>query len=256
MSSNEPRPYVLTIGGFDPCGGAGVLADVKAIEAHRAFAMAVVTANTIQTEDSFSSIKAENTDFTLRQISALLHRYPVAACKIGLTVSFDQLGKIVRCVNDYNPNIPIVWDPILRATAGNTEILPIDQFSPAALLPRLTLITPNIPEFQSLFPTTTPLRLFAQHGCAVLIKGGHAVPSSAFVEDRLFWAGGETAFSVPRSSGEKHGTGCVLSSVIAAQLAHTAPLDHAVRKAQQYVACLIASHPSRLGIHGREGAEK
>ena len=96
MNSLSARPYVLAIGGFDPCGGAGILADAKTIEAHDAFALGAITANTIQTEDSFLTSKPESTDFIIAQIDTILARYPIAACKIGLTSSFDQLQAIIE----------------------------------------------------------------------------------------------------------------------------------------------------------------
>lgn len=250
MSSSQPRPYVLTIGGFDPCGGAGVLADIKTMEAHGVFGLAAITANTIQTEDTFTAVKAESPDFTTSQIDTLFSRYPIAACKIGLTVSFDQLSSIVTTLAARKANLPIVWDPILRATAGSENLLDSTLFTPGSLLPRLSLVTPNLPEFSTLFPNAAPQQIANRYRCALLIKGGHAVSNAPYVEDHLYTPDGSpTVFSVPRSSGSKHGTGCVLSSAIVAQLALGAPLPEAIRLAQQYVARFIASHPSRLGTH-------
>lgn len=249
MNSHSARPYVLAIGGFDPCGGAGILADAKTIEAHNAFALGAITANTIQTEDSFLTSKPESTDFIIAQIDTILARYPIAACKIGLTSSFDQLQAIIETLTAHAPTAPLIWDPILRATASRTDLLSPSRFTPAATLAHLTLITPNLPEFASLFPNSTPQQIAAAHRCALLIKGGHADPRTPYVEDHLYIDSTENVFSVPRASGSKHGTGCVLSSAIAARLAFGASLPEAVREAQRYVAHFIASHPSRLGLH-------
>ena len=249
MNSPSARPYVLAIGGFDPCGGAGILADAKTIEAHDAFALGAITANTIQTEDSFLTSKPESTDFIIAQIDTILARYPIAACKIGLTSSFDQLQAIIETLTAHAPTTPLIWDPILRATASRTDLLSPSRFTPAATLAHLTLLTPNLPEFAALFPNSTPQQIAAAHRCALLIKGGHADPRTPYVEDHLYIDSTENVFSVPRASESKHGTGCVLSSAIAARLAHGASLPEAVREAQRYVAHFIASHPSRLGLH-------
>ena len=249
MNSHSARPYVLAIGGFDPCGGAGILADAKTIEAHNAFALGAITANTIQTEDSFLTSKPESTDFIIAQIDTILARYPIAACKIGLTSSFDQLQAIIETLTAHAPTAPLIWDPILRATASRTDLLSPSRFTPAATLAHLTLLTPNLPEFAALFPNSTPQQIAAAHRCALLIKGGHADPRTPYVEDHLYIDSTENVFSAPRASGSKHGTGCVLSSAIAARLAHGASLPEAVREAQRYVAHFIASHPSRLGLH-------
>lgn len=250
MNSNPTRPYVLSIGGFDPCGGAGILADIKTLEAHGVFGLAIMTANTIQTEDSFRNVKAESNDYVTQQLDALLARYPIATCKIGLTASFTQLECILNSIAKHDKTIPIIWDPILRATACEENIISPKLFSPNKILSRLTLITPNIPEFSNLFPSTSPQQIAMQYQCALLLKGGHADNTTPFVEDTLYDnRGKQHAFQVPRSANSKHGTGCVLSSAIAAHLALGKPLPDAVRLAQLYVARFIASHPSRLGVH-------
>lgn len=250
MNNNARHPYVLAIGGFDPSGGAGVLADIKTLEAHGVFGLAVLTANTIQTEDSFRDVKAESDDYIAQQLEALFARYHVAVCKIGLTTSFAQLESILNAISHHDTTIPVIWDPILRATAGEENLLNPKLFSPVDVLPRLKLITPNIPEFSNLFPNTPPQRAAAQYQCALLLKGGHAAGATPFVEDTLYDnRGKQHAFRVARSARSKHGTGCVLSSAIAAHLACGQSLEDAVRLAQRYVAQFIESHPSRLGLH-------
>lgn len=249
-STAASRPYVVAVGGFDPCGGAGILADIKTLETLGVFGLAAMTANTIQTEDAFFSIRAEKQSYITQQLEALLQRYPVAICKIGLTSSFQQLEDILDAISCYRRGIPVIWDPILHPTAGHANLLQPQGFEPQKILHRLTLITPNIPEFLALFPDTQPQEIAAQYRCNLLLKGGHADATTPYVEDSLYTHDGQQqSFRVFRSAFSKHGTGCVLSSAIAAYLARgLTPVD-AVRLAQQYVARFIESTPSRLGIH-------
>lgn len=250
MSSNAPRPYAVAIGGFDPCGGAGVLADVKTLEAHGVFGLGVSTANTIQTEDYFDNAKSESPEYIALQLRALFARYPIAACKIGMTTSFEQLGSILDSLSLHAHNVPTIWDPVVRATAGVDDLLQAKLFAPEDILPRLTLITPNTTEFSALFRGSSPQEVVNQYRCALLLKGGHATGNTPYVEDTLYSTSGQWTFRVPRSALSKHGTGCVLASAIAAHLALGKPLQEAARLAQLYVAQFIGSHPSRLGIHG------
>src|SRR6187431_1237109 len=114
MSKN--RPIVLTIAGFDPSGGAGVLADIKTFEQHKVYGFAINTANTIQTENEFHKIEWATIDFVLESITTLLGNYAVNAVKIGIVPSLDYLSKIVFCLKYHSSNIKIIWDPILKSS--------------------------------------------------------------------------------------------------------------------------------------------
>ena len=112
------RPYCLTIAGFDPSGGAGVLADIKTFEQNKVQGLAVITANTIQTEDSFEKINWIEESMVVDQLMTLLNRYEIKFVKIGLIQSGEFLEKIISLLIEKQPNVTFVWDPILRATSG------------------------------------------------------------------------------------------------------------------------------------------
>ena len=109
MSKN--RPIVLTIAGFDPSGGAGVLADIKTFELHKVYGFAINTANTIQTENEFHKIQWTPIDFILESIITLFDSYVIRVVKIGIVPSLNYLGQIVFCLKKYSPSIKIIWDP-------------------------------------------------------------------------------------------------------------------------------------------------
>ena len=113
---SENRPIVLTIAGFDPSGGAGVLADVKTFEQHKVYGFAINTGNTIQTENEFHKIQWTPIDFVLESIKTLLDSYAIRAVKIGIVPSLDYLKQIIFCIKKHSPKIKIIWDPVLKSS--------------------------------------------------------------------------------------------------------------------------------------------
>lgn len=232
------RPYVLSIAGFDPCAGAGVLADVKTFEQHQTMGFGVNTSITYQTEDQFLGTKWLDLEVIESQLAPLLLRYPIAAIKVGL-IHFEQLEFILDLIPS---KIPIVWDPVLSATSGDSFENQFTRDHVARILDRFSLITPNLEEYSALGLASNP-------STNVLLKGGHA---RAHKNDVLKLVSGEEhiiegkIFAKPY---QKHGTGCVLSSAIASHMAHGRSLLEACTLAKQYVEKLLRSNGSLLGYH-------
>ncbi|MCL5266554.1 MAG: hydroxymethylpyrimidine/phosphomethylpyrimidine kinase [Bacteroidetes bacterium] len=244
------RPTVLTIAGFDPSGCAGVLADIKTLEAHDVYGIAVCTANTYQNDIHFSRVVWIDADEILAQLDVLQERFKFQYVKIGLIENLQVLGRVIDRLNRSNNTIKIIWDPILEASAGY-------EFHPAfpltdleSICKKLYLVTPNLPELWRLFPDTdirASGRKIAQW-CNVLVKGGHSNDSNA--TDVLFTGTTFLSFHGQRiSTGEKRGTGCVLSSAIAANLACGFTLEQSCRKAKKYLTQFIKSSNTRIGYH-------
>ena len=240
------RPYVLTIAGHDPSGGAGLNADTKAFEQNLVQGLSVCTAITIQDEDIFKSVDWVPEKTIIDQLKICLNRYPISFAKIGLIESFDILYKILITLNQ--AGVKVIWDPILTSSSGfnfhneTTDIMNVMRLC--------YLITPNREEIIKLTEEKNP-ELGAKNLSnltKVLLKGGHA---RNHANDLLF----ENQVLTNEFTGEqlsgfsKHGTGCVLSAVITADLALGYSLADACSEAKKYVERFIISNNSRLGNH-------
>jgi hydroxymethylpyrimidine/phosphomethylpyrimidine kinase len=235
-------PTVLVIAGTDSSGGAGVLRDVATLRDFGVTAACAVTAVTAQSDTSLLALSAMDPQLVQQQIAGALAAHPVGAIKIGMLAT----AEIVRAVAASLPTeIPVVLDPVRAASAGGALLTPDAH---AALLrdlfPRVTLVTPNLPEIAALLaePTATDAtvareqthRLLAKGCGAVLLKGGHASGAEA-IDLLLTSAGVELELAKPRVTATLRGTGCALASAIAAHLARGSSLEAACREAKDYV---------------------
>ncbi|KFE34218.1 bifunctional hydroxymethylpyrimidine kinase/phosphomethylpyrimidine kinase [Thioclava atlantica] len=231
------RP-VLFIGGLDSSGGAGILRDTATAAELGAPARVALTSVTAQSDHAVTAIHPVPSDVLAAQIDMGLHG-GVGAVKIGM------LGTraTVETVADRLPRVPVVLDPVLRSSSGRDLI---DAEGRAAmvgrLLPRATLLTPNIPELQALAvatglsaeaPESTVVAELLGRGCgAVLVKGGHGVPGG-LCEDRLYTSAGQVErFARPWVRASLRGTGCQLASAIAVHLGRGLALADAVARAR------------------------
>ncbi|MGV3639598.1 MAG: hydroxymethylpyrimidine/phosphomethylpyrimidine kinase [Adhaeribacter sp.] len=245
------RPFVLSIAGTDPSGGAGVFADLKTLEANRVNGLGVVSAITSQSDREFFGVDWVPAGQIITQAGAVLKRFPVEVVKIGLIQNLEALLTVLDYLLDGYPERQIIWDPILRASAGF-----VFHGEPAPpllgkVLPRLCLLTPNVPEALQLAPSNGPeesARQLSRH-CAVLLKGGHRADQPG--RDQLFLRSGSQYAYRPQPArvSAKHGSGCVLSAAIAANLALGYPLHRAVLRAKCYTTRFLSSNPSLLGYH-------
>ncbi|UOR04995.1 hydroxymethylpyrimidine/phosphomethylpyrimidine kinase [Hymenobacter aerilatus] len=246
-----PRPYVLSLAGFDPSGGAGLLADCKTFEQRGVYGFGVCTALTVQSDVQFKRVRWVPLIDLQEQSKLLFERFQINWAKIGLVESLTELPQLLQWLRAQNPHIGVVWDPVLKASAGyNFHTGPAPELV-AQLCTGLALLTPNQPEMLRLWPAASAEAAAAAVStwCPVLLKGGHAEGEEAV--DVLYQQGQVVAeFSGPRlPHGEKHGSGCVLSAAIVAGLARGESLVEACGSGKAYTARVLASNETLLGYH-------
>jgi hydroxymethylpyrimidine/phosphomethylpyrimidine kinase len=253
-------PVALTIAGSDSGGGAGIQADLKTFSALGVYGASVLTALTAQNTRGVTAVHEAPPEMVRAQIAAVFDDMPVAAVKIGMLAS----PGIIDAVTDglAGRDIPVVLDPVMVAKSGdpllaNEAVAHLTE----RLVPRATVITPNLPEAARLLgrerldaPSEGAARdLLALGPRAVLLKGGHA--EGPRCRDVLLEAGSEAPviLDAPRiETRNTHGTGCTLSSAIAAGLARGFALDEAVSAAHGYLHGAIRA-ADRLAVGGGHG---
>ena len=245
------RPFVLTIAGFDPSGGAGLLSDIKTFEAHQVYGLGVCTALTVQHENRFDSVQWVESELIIKQARLLFEKYLIQYVKIGLVKSLDDLSKIITALLSWNPDVTIIWDPILKASAGFNFHSEISAITLKTILKQIYVLTPNLPEVNLLIDdpinTEQKAQILAEN-CAVFLKGGHGDLDES--KDLLFYRNQRVEYHAKRIiHGEKHGSGCVLSSAITANLAKGFPLEKACEEAKKYITAFLGSNDSLLGYH-------
>jgi hydroxymethylpyrimidine/phosphomethylpyrimidine kinase len=247
---NRQRPYCIAIGGFDPCGGAGVLADIKTFEQLKTQGLAVQTANTFQTEDEFVRCEWLSEEHITSQLGLLLGRYKVNFFKIGLIANSGVLLSVLKVIRRHSEKATVIWDPVLSATAGGDWNEERFRDSLGEILENVSIITPNIHEYRVLFGDMGPEEAAGRFGTGIYMKGGH----SETKKGRDVFFGNEKQYPLNpklKDVTEKHGTGCVLSSAITANLAHGFPLLKALHRSKEYVEQVMRSNSSLLGYHRR-----
>ena len=249
-----PRVYrrVLTIAGSDSGGGAGIQADLKTFAALGCYGMSAITALTAQNTVGVSGIHPVPPDFAAAQIAAVLEDIGADAVKIGMLYSAELIRVVAEQLQKLNAR-NIVLDPVMVAQSGD-RLLRDDAVGAITeyLMPLADVVTPNIPEAEVLvgraLRTRDELRAatceLARHGSrSVLIKGGHLEHEDS--RDLLYLAGENRFVELTAErirTRNNHGTGCTLSSAIAAHLARGSGIEEAVRRAKEYI-----SHAIRAG---------
>lgn len=249
-------PIALTIAGSDSSGGAGIQADLKTFAALGVYGASVITALTAQNTQGVMGIHHVPAHFVTAQIDAVFSDLDVAALKIGMVAQAAAIDAIVAGLLRWAP-AHVVLDPVMVATSG-ARLLEFDAVEALrrTLAPRAQLMTPNLPEAAMLLDEPVAesesdivrqgQRLLELGCAAVLIKGGHMHgPESV---DYLVTRQGTLQFAAPRATTKNtHGTGCSLSSAIAAGLAKGDGMETAVRKAKDYITAAIAA-ADRLNV--------
>ena len=253
---SKPMRTALSIAGSDSSGGAGIQADIKTMSANGVYAMTAVTALTAQNTTGVTDILDSTPAFLSAQLDAVFTDIFPDAVKIGMVSSAELISVIAQKLRQYGAR-HIVVDPVMVATSGS-RLLRDDAVEAlkTELLPLAEVATPNIPEAEILadMPIRTPADMEAaarkiseQYGCAVLCKGGHDLNDA---NDLLWKDGAGYWFNGRRiNNPNTHGTGCTLSSAIAANLAKGMALEDAVRRAKEYISGALAAMLD-LG-HGR-----
>jgi hydroxymethylpyrimidine/phosphomethylpyrimidine kinase len=244
MASVPPPPIVLAFAGTDPTGGAGIQADLLTLSSMGCHALSVITAITVQDTAGVEDVQPVDSDWVSDQARLVLEDMPVAAFKIGLIGSIENVAAIAEVVSDY-PDVPLILDPVLASGRGD-ELATEDMVSAMRelLIPQTTILTPNSREARRLAAEdgedNEELDL---EGCArkilalgsefVLITGTHENTPS--VVNTLYGMQGVVrSDSWERLPGSFHGSGCTLAAAIAATLANGLEIPEAVREAQEY----------------------
>jgi hydroxymethylpyrimidine/phosphomethylpyrimidine kinase len=257
-------PNVLSIAGSDPSGGAGIQADLKTFSALGCYGMAALTALTAQNTRGVSGVHTPPASFVAAQIDAIFADVRVDAVKIGMLASGEIVEAVAGRLRAHHAR-NIVLDPVLVATSGDSLGAPdvVDAMK-RHLIPMAEVVTPNVPEAMRLADDAQAPQdaaglerlARAAHGLrarAVLVKGGHL--SGADAPDVLFDGARAYELSAPRiDTRNTHGTGCTLSSAIAAHLAHGRDLRSACAAAKDYLTgALAASHELGVGSGAGHG---
>src|SRR4030081_2180147 len=243
-------PIALTIAGSDSSGGAGIQADLKTFAAFGVYGASAITALTAQNTRGVTGIHLVPADFVTAQIDAVFSDLAVNAVKVGMVAQVATIDAIVTGLMRWSPKTVVV-DPVMVATSGD-RLLATDAVEAlrTKLIPRATVITPNLPEAAALLEEPMALseaaiesqgkRLLAMGCQAVLIKGGHGQGTESI--DYLIGGDGMIALAAPRiATRNTHGTGCSLSSAIAAGLAKGDGMEAAVRHAKTWITAAIAA---------------
>lgn len=246
----DERPFVLSIAGFDPSGGAGILADIKTLETNDVFGMCAVSALTFQNDLEFDSLKWIEADEIIKQILILKKRFDFSVVKIGLIKDLEALEALISNLTSQISHPKLIWDPIIKASEGFEfhKIFEKEKLFP--VLKKCFLVTPNTDEIKFLTGTDNPMEAAKElsNYCNVLLKGGHSEKEPGvdylFMKNKI-----EKIVPTVQNIFPKHGSGCVLSSAIAANLALGNDLITSCRNAKKYVEQFLASTPSLLGIH-------
>ncbi len=245
------RPYTLSIAGFDPSAGAGILADIKTFEMNKVYGLGVISANTIQNDGEFKSVDWIAIDKIINQIEILKKRFTVEYIKIGLIESLEILNELIAYLSVSFPNSKISWDPILKASAGFDFHTEIDKKSLETICNKLYLITPNIPEALTLGAYSAPEEnaKYLAGFCNVFLKGGHDENKPG--RDRLYTKDKKEFSFRPgqKNCFPKHGSGCILSSAITAYLARGFKLHRACLMAKQYTSKTLSGNTGLLAYH-------
>lgn len=238
----------LSIAGSDSCGGAGIQADIKTMTMNGVYAMSAITALMAQNTTGVRAIQESTPEFLKQQLDAVFEDIFPDAVKIGM-VSSSELICVIADRLRYHKAKNVVVDPVMVATSGSS-LMKTDAVQTLIneLLPIAALVTPNIPEAEILSGLTiknkedmlTAAKMIGDtYGCAVLLKGGHSVNDA---NDLLYANGDYHWFEGKRiNNPNTHGTGCTLSSAIAANLAKGFNLSESVRRAKNYISCALSA---------------
>ena len=245
----KERPCVLSIAGFDPSGGAGVLADIKTFEQHKVLGMGVVTGLTFQNDSEFDGVKWVATDEILRQIEILTRKYKFEFVKVGMLESLESLEKIISKVKSQKSKV--IWDPIIKTSSGFDIHKNFEKEKLISILKNIYLLTPNTDEIKILSGENDEMKGAKELSkyCNVFLKRGHAEKKKGY--DYLFTTEGNVFPFRPKKLSEtrKHGSGCVLSSAITANLANGLSLQRSCLKGKDYVTKFLMSNKTLLGYH-------
>ena len=242
----KSRPQIVSIAGFDPSAGAGLLADIKTAEMCKVYAHGVLTANTWQTDDSFARIEWAKDQDVLDQLALILNSYKVSFAKIGIIQSIDLLSDVLKLLSENK--VKAIWDPVLKSSSGfNFGITP-NQIE--KVINDVFIITPNWDELKMISgeqDAETGAKNLAKH-TKVYLKGGHnrvdLGKDYLFADDKIYSFNPKTNSIIP-----KHGSGCVFSTSLASMFARGFSQNKACLMAKDYTHRALKSNRSNLAYH-------
>lgn len=241
-------PCVLVFSGSDPSGGAGMQADITAIAALGAHPLSVVTVLTVQDNERVFGVYPVAAELVRQQAQALVERIDISAVKLGIVgnrVNAEAIAAIIRQLRARQPDLPVVFDPVLANGHGDNLASEDPIAAVAPLFELATVITPNRLEADRLCGSATDpeqqARLLLERGCRnVLLKGGHG-PEQDQVLNRWTSRDQSRSWSWPRLPGEFHGSGCTLAAALSALLAQGLGMEAAIAAAQTYCQQTLAA---------------
>ncbi|TNJ47094.1 hydroxymethylpyrimidine/phosphomethylpyrimidine kinase [Tamlana fucoidanivorans] len=243
--------YILSIAGFDPSSGAGITSDIKTFEAHGLYGLSVCTAITVQNDVEFKACIWTDVKVIIAQIETLFNRFDIPVVKIGIVESWAVLSQIINTLKALNPHVKIIVDPVFKASAGFYFHTKEHQERLDSIWKQCYVITPNYDEIKSLYPELSveaTLERLSQH-TNVYLKGGHRADKKGW--DQLYHSAIVMVNLQPNVDKvyEKHGSGCVLASALASNIALGYLLEDAARLAKSYTEAFLNSSETLLGIH-------
>ncbi len=249
----ETRPRVLCVGGIDPTGASGLVADLRALHSLGVYGSVAVTATTAQTSVAVSEVLPVSASLVEAQMEAALKEPGVDVMKTGMLVSEDTVGAVERVLLGAQ-GVRLVLDPVLLSTSGR-RLLSTDGMNELRqkLIPRAALVTPNLPELAALTGRGESLsgldieaageELLLLGAGAVFIKGGHSGDEERVVDLLMTADGDRHIIERSRRKGSFRGTGCTLASAIAGYLAEGRTLSGAVSRARDYLEAAMDAPP-------------
>ncbi|MBC6414407.1 MAG: hydroxymethylpyrimidine/phosphomethylpyrimidine kinase [Chromatiales bacterium] len=252
--NRDKHPKALIISGFDPSGGAGLIADIETVHALGCRASAVITCQTIQTEWDATACVASDSSWFRQQLHSILKAYSFSVIKIGLTPSLEIIEILAHALPSVS--CPIVLDPIIAAGGGYPfcNAKTIAHLS-EKLIPLCDLATPNAEELRRLAGTSDDgVKSLLERGCKAVLVSSEYERAGYLYHNLYSLHHPPHTFTAKRLPHRYHGSGCTLASAIAAYLAHGKALVEAVRHAQEFTShCLsIASlSKSRVAVPNR-----
>lgn len=238
------RVSALTVAGSDSGGGAGIQADLKTFAAHGVHGLSAIAALTAQHTRGVTAVEVPPTGFLRAQLDACFEDFDIGAVKLGMLANAEVIAAVADALEAYAP-AQLVLDPVMIATSGAKllEDSALDALR-TRLLPRASLVTPNLPEAELLLGRPIADRAAMRAACAellatgvaaVLLKGGHLEDGADEVVDLYADAHGIRVLSHPRLPQAAHGTGCTLASAVAANLCRGLAPGEACAAAADYV---------------------
>ena len=259
----QTKPIVLTLAGFDPSGGAGIIADLRTIESYGCTAVAAITSVTFQNTEKFFGANHQSAESVRGQIEAIVGAFEIAAVKIGMLPTVEVVREVARLIRENKLPSPVI-DPVMESTSGG-KLMEDDAFEVfvTEVLSLARVVTPNIPEAERLAGMNignedemrqAAARIRELGARAVLIKGGHLKEQRSELRNQRSESTEREAVDLLDDDGQVtvfrtewiaapnvRGTGCILSSAIAAAVANGSDLEDAVTSAKHFVADRIRS---------------